>query len=71
LCEQTGSDVHDSEHIYEEIMKIYRSIQQAQGTPNEKANDVLCSNDKGVRRFGTWAHWSPLFKPSKISNFKV
>jgi hypothetical protein len=24
-----------------------------------------------VRRFGTWAHWSPLFKPSKISNFKV
>jgi hypothetical protein len=24
-----------------------------------------------VRRFGTWAHWSPLFESPKNSNFKA
>jgi hypothetical protein len=29
------------------------------------------THQAGVRRFGTWAHWSPLFESPKNSNFKA
>jgi hypothetical protein len=54
-------------HIY---VLVKNKAQLTQGSSKQNANSLEKEGGR-VRRFGTWAHWSPLFKPLKNSNFKA